>query len=391
MLALQCIEGLTHILDRIDELPTMPPMRTNTKQSSRPLFRISYPALFVSRFVLQQFILVRPAMTSVLMLLVLAELPSVASAADQPWIGQNVFWKEGAIAQVGTQQVDIKLIPFPTLVEGVNGDWLWLGRAWVRKSDVMHTQQALDYYSEEIRRNPKASHSWVCRGLASDAKGDLDGAIKDYDEAIRLNPTDHAAFSNRATAWETKGQHDRAIADCTEAIRLNPKDQMAYTNRGAAWESKGEYDRAIADYTEAIRLDPKYATAYNNRGFVWEAKGEQAKAIADYSQVIRINPKAAETYNSLAWLKATSPDSRIRNGREAVRFATQACESAGWKSWNYLDSLAAACAEAGDFEQAVKWGEKALHVAVGDDAKQKLRDRLALYRQRKPYREEVKK
>ena len=54
-----------------------------------------------------------------------------------PWIGQKVFCKPDAKAKVGNQLVKIELLTFPSEVEAVNGDWLWLGRAWVRKHDVM--------------------------------------------------------------------------------------------------------------------------------------------------------------------------------------------------------------------------------------------------------------
>ena len=65
------------------------------------------------------------------------------------------------------------------------------------------------------------------------------------------------AYYNRGIAWQAKGQLDEAIADYSEAIRLNPKFVRAYYNRGIAWNAKGESDKAIADYNEAIRLNPK--------------------------------------------------------------------------------------------------------------------------------------
>jgi len=158
----------------------------------------------------------------------------------------------------------------------------------------------------------------------------------DFDQAIRLDPKDDAAYRSRGDAWRAKEEYDKAIADYGEAIRLDPKDDAAYHNRGLAWSAKGEYDKAIADYDEAIRLDPKYAGAYNNRGDTYRRKGAYDRAIADYDEAIRLKPKYAGAYNGRAWLWATCPDEKYRDGKKAVDSATRACELTDWKDANCL-------------------------------------------------------
>ena len=103
---------------------------------------------------------------------------------------------------------------------------------------------------------------------------------------------------------------------------------------------------AIADYTEAIRLDPKYAKAYNNRGAAYKAKGQHDRATSDFTEAIRLNPEDAEAHNGLAWLLATCPRRASHDGPRAVDHATTACELTKWNTGNYLDTLAAAYAEA---------------------------------------------
>jgi tetratricopeptide (TPR) repeat protein len=226
------------------------------------------------------------------------------------------------------------------------------------------------------------------RGAQALEQNDYDLAIDCLSLAIRLDPNLAVAYHNRAFAYFEKGEFDKAIADCNEAIRVDPNLALAYNNRGNAYRIKGEFDKAIADYSEAIRLDPNLVAAYGNRGFAYDAKGEFDKAIADYSEAIRLNPKLAPARNALAWLLATCPDAKHRDGDKAVWNAAEACRLTQWGVPEYLDTLAAARAEVGDFAEAVKWEMKAIELCPPDFDKTRFQSRLELYRAAKPWREQ---
>jgi two-component SAPR family response regulator len=90
----------------------------------------------------------------------------------------------------------------------------------------------------------------------------------------------------------------------------------------------------------------------------------------------------------LAWFLATCEDDSIRNGAEAVRHATKACELTYWQEWKYIDTLSAAWAESGDFKRAIEYEQQALELKnLDEDARKKLEERLAHYRKRQPVRE----
>ena len=113
------------------------------------------------------------------------------------------------------------------------------------------------------------------------------------------------------------------------------------------------------------------------------------KALADCEAAHRIDSKSG-AYNSVAWLLATSPEEKSRDGRKAVEFAKRAMELSGDKDANALDTLAAAYAEAGDFEMAVQWQIKAVE-SVLEEAKSRYRSRLDLYKSGKPFRDDPEK
>jgi tetratricopeptide (TPR) repeat protein len=194
------------------------------------------------------------------------------------------------------------------------------------------------------------------------------------------------AYLDLGTACLETRDYDKAIEHFSKVIRLDPQNAEAYNLRGVAWKFKGQFDNMIRDCTEAIRIDPKFAAAYHNRGRAWRGKKEYDKTIADFTQATRVDPLYGGAYNSLAWLRATFPDAKYRNGEQAVEYATKACELAGWKNGEWLSTLAAAYAELGDFKKAVVWQTKALEVASPDEA-DALKGQLMLYQGRRPYRQ----
>ena len=192
------------------------------------------------------------------------------------------------------------------------------------------------------------------RGLEASGRHDDDVAIAEFSEAIRLQTNYSMAYYNRGNVYGDKGDYDKAIADYTDAIRLEPDYIAAYNDRGNAYGYKGDWDKAIADENEAIRLNPNFVEAYYARGASRPQRCLR-QGHCRFTEAIRLKPDFVEAYVSLAWLLAVCPDVNARNGEYAVDYALKACELSEWKDDSILGTLAAACAEAGRFDAAVKW------------------------------------
>ena len=91
--------------------------------------------------------------------------------------------------------------------------------------------------------------------------------------------------------------------------------------------------------------------------------------------------------NDLAWLLATSPDAKVRNGPEAVTLAEKSVALTGGTNAAYLDALAAAYAETGQFDKAVGIQKQATKYPASAENKKGYLDRLKLYEDHSPFRQ----
>lgn len=256
----------------------------------------------------------------------------------------------------------------------------------IARMSLSQYDEAIADYSRAITQGLADPGVFINRGVARQRLGDLQAAIENFTRAIEIDPDNARAYDNRAGALSELGQFDASLADSNEAIRLSPKFAEAYNNRGVTWRMKGDYEQALADYTQAIELYESYTAAFANRGYAHKQQGDYDSAISDYERAIELDPKSPAAQNDLAWLLSTASEESVRNGDRAVELATTACQLTRDRNADYLDTLAAALAEQGDYGAAVAKAEAAVALA-DDNTRGPIQQRLALYQSRQPYRE----
>ena len=233
-------------------------------------------------------------------------------------------------------------------------------------------QMAIAEYNKALKINNHNAEAYLERGIALNKIGDFVHALADFNKAIELNPRYAEAYLNRGVLWYRKGDFDKAIADSTTAIEIYPRAAGAYNNRGAAREKKGDSERkkALSDYNKAIEINPHDDEIYFNRGCLWVTIGHYNKALSDYNKAIGINPRNFKLYNAIAWILATCPNKEFRDGNKAVKMAKKAVQlNPGAMTF---DTLAAAYAESGNFEKAIRTQKEALMLLKKENKTKKL-------------------
>lgn len=156
---------------------------------------------------------------------------------------------------------------------------------------------------------------------------------------------------------------------------------------GHAYRALVAHDKETALVAlEKVRAkDPENTWALIQEVALRNERGEYALARDLLNQSLKRQADTA-ILNYLAWILATCPAPEIRDGGKATDLALRACELDEWKTSGFIDTLAVAYAETGNFTEAEKWVLKALetpgpHTAV-------LQTHLDAFRAKKPWREQ---
>ena len=120
---------------------------------------------------------------------------------------------------------------------------------------------------------------------------------------------------------------------------------------------------------------------------LYDSRGDLAEALAHWMQALAIAPSHVPALNRVARLRATAPDASLRDAVQAVELAERAERVTNGRDPFSLDTLAAAYAEAGRFDDALRSERRAMELAAGRGDAAGFERRLALYAAHQPLRE----
>lgn len=165
-----------------------------------------------------------------------------------------------------------------------------------------------------VRENPTTAiyHYWLARIDYDERRyASAAAALK---RAIDLDPGFTKAYDNLGLALEATGDFEEALKNYGAAVTLNRKSPQPSLwpplNRGNLLSRLGRYDEAAESLKEALRYGPKFAQAHFRLGFVFDKLGKEADAIAELRQAAALDPTYADPLYALGRLYYRQGDKR---------------------------------------------------------------------------------
>jgi Tfp pilus assembly protein PilF len=151
------------------------------------------------------------------------------------------------------------------------------------------------------------------------------------------------------------------------AFWIRSSNPETYQVRGIYQALQHNYAEAIESLSQTLRLKPDDADTHCILAEILSDQNKAVEAIQHYREALRIRPDFPEALNNFALILATSKEPGVRDGAQAVQLAERACALTQYQKTVCIDTLVAAYAEAGRFDDAIATAQKARTLATEAD------------------------
>ncbi|MFL5244542.1 MAG: tetratricopeptide repeat protein [Gemmataceae bacterium] len=252
-------------------------------------------------------------------------------------------------------------------------------------------KEAIEELHEILRLDPDDFQARISLGLTYMKQFDMEQARRQFAEAARIQPRTPEPHNYLGLTYTWHGDYAQACLHYREALRFNPSYAEAMSNLGVALGRQGNWKEARVFLTRAVAIEPRAVGFHCQLALVLNELGQPAAAQKEYEAASRLKPDWPQEASKHAWRLATDRDDNHRSAGEALFLAQEACQATATQPRaEFLDTLAAAQAEAGRFDEAVATAKKALALAspaLGSERIAAMQSRLRLYEAHQPYRE----
>ena len=261
---------------------------------------------------------------------------------------------------------------------------------FVDQNQVTEAVEFLQAHVESLRKSSGVSaetgDAYYVLSVLLGESGRPEAAEQALVRAREISPDDFRVHFDLGKIYGSQRQAQKAGEALRAALRIRPGHPEAQRLLALTLLQQGRDQEAIPLLRKVIDSHPEDSVSRFHFANLLRKNGDFTGAIEQYRRAFEANGRMLPAANNLAWILATHPDQKLRNGVEALAFAEKLCAVSKRGQPEYLDTLAAAQAETGHFKKAVATLEEAIKLSSGP-AVNDLRKRRELYRSKKPFRQ----
>jgi tetratricopeptide (TPR) repeat protein len=251
--------------------------------------------------------------------------------------------------------------------------------------------EATREFAEALRLDPQNAQARWLLAHSTFTQNGVTETEREVDAVLQDAPDDAQCRLFSAVLLADQGRLSDAIAEGRRAIARALDLARPYQDVSGWLNTAGQFHEAAETAREGLRADPFDPQLHYQLAVALAAMTNSYDAITHYRDALAFNPNLPPALDGLAWILATDPNPAFRNGAEAVRLAGRACELTATGDSQYLGTLAAAYAEAGDFDRAVTTARQAVTAAQkqgATDSADRNQRRMELYLAHRPFHQD---
>ncbi len=263
-----------------------------------------------------------------------------------------------------------------------------LGDAYWNSRHPDRVELAREQFLKSLALAPKAAKPHNNLALILIEEGQLDAAAEHLAAAWENDKTLAVIPLNWGLVLAHQGRTEEALEKFRDALKIDADMPQAHSQMGRAEAFLGRWSEAEAEFRTALRLEPKRLDYHADLAWALWHQGRRDESAEEYARVTDEDPDWPEAARRQGWQFATDPVAGRRSAPDALRRAEEACQAGGAGDAHFVDTRAAAYAEAGALGDAALAARRALALPCDDEEfRAEVWQRLAGYLARRPYRQ----
>lgn len=161
----------------------------------------------------------------------------------------------------------------------------------------------ISLWDDVVKKAPNSISANYNLGLAYEAEGLNDAALKYYENIIRINPNFAGAYNSIGVIYGKQGRLEDALKTIRIAVSLKPDFAKARTNLGVIYDRLGRFGEAVNELQTAVRIDPKFVTAHINLGVIYGKQRRFEEALKELQTAVVLDPYQEEARKYMEIIK----------------------------------------------------------------------------------------